>query len=190
MKDTLKLIFITLIFISCKDTNYQDEKSESSLSFLNQERIIYYENDSVLVHPFELFNVVKFKSIENEMHLDLVFDIIDSIQKTKINLYSSNVEYKNIKSTDTTIYIFGDRLLAKGEVSINNYSATVKLKTDEGYITRKIVIGTYKVIYGYFSDSEFHRIDPASDAYADGYYIVDIVPINNNTKFEREKNKN
>jgi len=174
MKKYILILTTTLTLFACTNTNTKSESNESSLNYIDSERDIYFKNDSLTLHPFEQFNIVKFERIDNESALSLKFNVIDTIQIIK-----ASADKKNTRVIDQSIYIFDNN------IKYDNVSATIKLKTVNGYIDRKTEIGKeYKMIYCYFSDSEFHRIDPASDDYNDGYYIVDIVPLNE--RFERE----
>lgn len=177
MKKLILIAFTLFIFSACKEQN----NIESSYSYINNDRVVYYNGDSTILNPFEQFNIVRFEKFDTEgMGQWLVFRVLDTLQTISVN--------GNKKSTRTIDEIS----IRENNLPPDATEIVIKLKTDNGIstgvLTRRLENNkTYKIIYSYFSDSEFHRLDPPSDSYQDGYYIVDIVE--SDKKFEREKNK-
>ena len=175
-----------LVIVGCNN-KADNNNLYNSLSFLDKDRIIYYNSDSIALHPFEHFNIVKFETVEAGAFENpyVKLKITDTIQSIKLN----SGEIIKVKVLDSALSFEAENDNSKYEYPYSNVSSVqYKFKTDEVPFFRTIEKGkTYKIIYVYQSDIEYHRIDPPSDAYNDGYIILDIVPVEE--KFEREKGK-
>ena len=129
-------------------------------------------NKPLDLFPFEMFDVMTFEGLSNTgLTESLDFKVQGSGEQ--ISFYGDNNELEFDESKwryDTDI------ILDK---------AIVLLKCDSGILRRVLIKNKkYKVIYCYHSDSVLWR-QPYPSCNNDGYYIVDLLELNQ--PFEREK---
>jgi hypothetical protein len=178
MKKYSIIISSALLLLSCKQVNDNTKTTESSLLYISEERVVYYQNDSITIHPFEQFNIVKLDAINNEMFETLEFSIKDTLQT--IRVLGNNIPKQKYLANGNSLSICNYKDFISDEKG-----ATITFKTYSGKLSRRIEKGNeYKIIYCYKSDSEVRRTNVATDDLIEGYYIVDILPLNE--KFERE----
>lgn len=158
-------LIATIAFFSC-NTNTKNANI-NPLSIIDKSKTTYYNSDSIELNPFEFFGVVEFQRIDEGMVTNLLFKTLDTIQP----VITEAGDKLNLKSLDE-IYI------SEAVYKTSNDEAEIKIVSNGNIKLKKLKVGErYKMIYAYQSDSEFHRLDPASDDIHDGYYIVDIVPV-------------
>ena len=181
MKKNILILGFCVLFNACqfKNSNMSDNEYAPVFSVLNQERTYYLQNnDSVRVHPFQLFNIVEFKDIENGMFESLIFSVQDSIQDCKVS-FQRNF-YKN--SSDNLS--FSNESFKNFD---NNNSIKVRLKTRNGDLIRTFRKNQkYKILYYYDIDSTVYRTNYGTDDFIEGMQIIDIVPLTE--KFKKDEN--
>ena len=136
----------------------------------DQQRIIIVDKKPLSLNPFELFDIMTFENVYTGMFMSLHF-VIPELKENIIFQEGLNKIIYNGNFND----------------SLAGISNNVKIKLDclsgDSLIRKIYQKKKYKLIYCFSSDSELHR-KPFPTEHNDGYYIVDIVEINQ--KFERE----
>jgi hypothetical protein len=174
MKKIIKYLAILSLFTSCKD----EKENLSTLSFLNEERTYYLNNnDSVFVNPYQFFSIVEFKEIEFGMNESLVFTVIDSIQECRI--LNSKRSLKNAHE-QLTFSFENFKMLDESN------TLEIILDTREGELIRTIEKDKkYKVLYFYRIDPTVYRNNLGTDDFIEGMEIIDIVSVEEDFKKDK-----
>jgi len=166
---------IEIELISLKEVNARlriDSIRDSRFEKFDEERIINVNNKPLVLYPFEMFDVMTFEGLSNT-GLTESLDFIVQESGERISFYGDN---NKLEFDESKWQYDMDFILDK---------AIVLLKFDEGTLRRPLIKNrNYKVIYCYHSDSELWRY-PFPTESNDGYYIVDVLELNQ--PFEREK---
>lgn len=137
-----------------------------------EERTIMVNNKPLNLNPFEMFEIMTFEDVAPGLATELIF------RKNKTSEYISFNEYNNQFNYDVE---FDQEMKWIGKKAI----LSLELDLDEKLIRILNRNTKYKVIYCYFNDSVLWRKPYPTEA-TDGYYIVDIITMDE--QFEREKN--
>jgi hypothetical protein len=166
-KIILTFIIVITVFISC---SHEDAGNASNnLKNIEKGRMIFTGKDSLFLFPYEIFGIMTIEEI-NKVGLYGTITLKDELSNT-------TVEFPDFLNN----YAFDDKF--KDEHWVGR-KVTFNLKTIENDLIREIMRDEkYKVIFSYHSDSEVLRTNIPTE-YHSGYYIVDIVGIND--KFQRE----
>lgn len=152
---------------------------------INNLREVVSKKDTVYLWPFELYDTVLFKDVffsslgDDQIYIDLKGAIISGDYKTDKGLFGSFVNNFEINKNEI-FYSSESNSGYKWAGSI----IKIKLETIDGILVREIRKGQkYKIIYCFKSDSDTHRTNIPTE-HNDGYYIVDIISLNE--KFLRQ----
>ena len=161
--------------ISLKKENAKlklDSLTKNRFKHIDKERVISINNKPLVLFPFEIFEIMTFEGLSNTgLTESLDFKVQGSGEGMSFYGENNKFEFDSSKwkyNPDITI----DKVV-------------VLLKCDSGILRRVLIKNkSYKVIYCYHSDSVLWR-QPYPSCNNDGYYIVDILELNQ--PFEREK---
>lgn len=167
------LVLFLLILIPYKQSEAQVlvRNRQEMLCNVDVERKYRLDNQEITLRPFELFDLVKLDGVWMGLTNTTRFSVLNSSRKIEFHDMVNEFEFD------------GEPVIDYSEIW-KGKKVTFKLNTIGDVVFRQVDIGkTYKVIYAFKSDSEVHRTNIATE-YADGYYIVDILPMN--TPFPRQ----
>lgn len=137
---------------------------------IEEERIFQFRNQEVSLGPFELFDLMVFQGIGLGMYTSLMFKATTSQMEIEFNDNLNAFNYDE-SAYDESVWIGSDVELI---LDMHGDSLIRNIKKGE----------SYKVIYSFKSDSAIRRAELGA-CIDDGYYIVDILPID--TPFPRQK---
>jgi len=165
--------------ISLKEENTKlklDSIRDNRFEKLDEVRQINVNNKPLDLFPFEMFDVMTFEGLSNTgLTESLDFKVQGSGEQ--ISFYGDNNELEFDES----------KLWSDTDIILDKAIVLLKCDCDEKNIRRSLVKNReYKVIYSFKSDSELWR-KPFPTESTDGYYIVDVLELNE--QFEREKEK-
>lgn len=172
MKTNFTIILLTFLFLaSCGKGEIQKQKVNEFENF-NEYRKVYTGIDSLQLKPFEMFKIMKFS--KDEM----------ASMETETNQYSFN-------DVASGFYFLVENGFY-GKFSDGKNSSSLKLEYYNGsnngrrtYLNRKLIYGNeYKVIFSYRMNELQNRFPVATEMFDSGYYIIDILPMNE--KFPRQ----
>ena len=157
--------------ISLKEENAKlklDSLTKNRFKDIDKERVISMNNKPLVLFPFEMFDVMTFEGAFGDFRLSLDFFVSETGEQISFHEYNNNIESDYLDfENDPIAHIL------------------LKCDCDEENIRRSLVKNRkYKVIYSFKSDSELWR-KPYPTESTDGYYIVDVLELNQ--PFEREK---
>lgn len=165
------LCVFAIVINGCKSGTGDCEVN--TLQHLNEIRLVYFEGEEIYLSPFEMFNIVRYDSLDNGLWTLAQFTILDPIQKQVI--YQKETDSKSQPFDAITPY-------SSMYVDIENDGAdkkafSVKLELLEGKLTRRIKAGeTYKLKYYFHTDHQVMR-DNVPTEYRSDFRIIDIVPV-------------
>jgi hypothetical protein len=147
------------------------EPTTSRFDNFNEYRKLLVNQKSLFLNPFEMFDIMTFEEVGSGYNTYLKF----TIQETKEEFY-----FDDVNNIFTYNGVFTDDLYWTG----NEATVVLECATEENLIRGLQKNRKYKVIYCHFNDSKLSR-KPFPTESMDGYYIVDIIEMND--QFEREK---
>ncbi len=168
--------------ISLKKENAKlklDSLTKNRFKDIDKERLISINNKPLVLFPFEIFEIMTFSGVvTGSLNASLDFFISDTGEQFSFLDNNNIIEMDELDFEEDPKTGF---LIMKGEVA----HVLLKCDCDEENLRRSLVKNRkYKVIYSFKSDSELWR-KPFPTESSDGYYIVDILELNQS--FEREK---
>ena len=170
-------------FLSLKEENAKlklDSILDNKFNGIDKERLIRVNNNPLVLYPFEMFDIMTFKGASAGLLISLDFVVNETGENVTFSDNINNIDRDELDFENDPKTGF---LLMKGQLA----HVLLKCDCDEKNIRRSLVKNReYKVIYSFKSDSELWR-KPFPTESTDGYYIVDVLEINE--QFEREKEK-
>lgn len=174
----IKITFLTSILLLLaffESAVCQTKKPTTSDLYKNIENVrkVFTGNDSLELHPFEMFSILTFKAINTcAMGGEYSILIMES-EKYGTSFYFDGLN-NDFKHDNNEI-----------DCDWKGKKATIFLKTIQDTLKRDIYKNEkYKVIFSYWNDSEVSRTNIPTENNS-GYYIVDIIPLT--SLFERQK---
>jgi len=165
--------------ISLKEENAKlklDSLSKNRFKDIDKKRVVSINNKPLVLYPFEMFDIMTFEGASAGLLISLEFVVNETGENFTFSDNINNIERVGLEFEDDPKTGF---LVMKGQV------AHILLELDDGVTRRSLVKNRrYKVIYSFKSDSELWR-KPFPTESSDGYYIVDVLELNQ--PFEREK---
>ncbi len=159
--------------ISLKEENAKlklDSLNKNRFKDIDKKRVVSINNKPLVLYPFEMFAIMTFEGAFGDVRFSLDFFVTETGEQISFHEYNNNIESDYLEfENDPIAHIL------------------LKCDCDEENIRRSLVKNRkYKVIYSFKSDSELWR-KPFPTESIDGYYIVDVLELNE--QFEREKEK-
>ena len=179
LKNQLEIELISLKeeIAKLKTDSIRDNRFEK----LDEVRTINFNGKPLVLYPFEMFDIMTFEGATSGcLNPTIDFLVTDTGQKFSFDDNNNKIEWDELDFTED---------LKTGDLVMKGMVAHILLKCDcdEENIRRSLVKNReYKVIYSFKSDSELWR-KPFPTESTDGYYIVDVLELNE--QFEREKEK-
>lgn len=175
---TFNLLIAAFFLFSCNSDN---KTKSQSLIFPNihERRLITTEEDTLDLHEFEFYHLLKFIKHDIGLGEYLEFEIQDSVQNYLVPIANNNLK------KDSLIQIlspfekisFASYVNEFKKIEDNTYRITLHAGNHKK-IKRTISIGvTYRVLFSYNVDTETIRDNIATEYYS-GYEIIDIVNLN------------
>jgi len=166
--------------ISLKEENAKlklDSVNKNKFNDIDKEREIIVNKKPLVLYPFEMFEIMTFIGVETgSLNASLEFFVTETGHKFSFLDNNNNIEMDELDFEED---------LKTGSWVMKGQVAHILLEHDYGNIRRSLVKNRrYKVIYCFKSDSKLWR-NPFPTESTDGYYIVDILELNQ--PFEREK---
>lgn len=168
--------------ISLKEENAKlklDSLTKNRFKDIDKERVISINNKPLVLFPFEIFEIMTFLGVATgSLNASLDFFVTDTGHQFSFLDNNNNIEMDELDFEED---LKTGSWVMKGQVA----HVLLKCDCDEDNIRRSLVKNRkYKVIYSFKSDSELWR-KPYPTESTDGYYIVDVLELNQ--PFEREK---
>jgi hypothetical protein len=166
--------------IALKEENAKlklDALNKNRFEDIDKKRVLSINNKPLVLYPFEIFEIMTFVGVETgSLNASLEFFVTETGHKFSFLDNNNNIEMDELDFEED---------LKTGSWVMKGQVAHILLEHDDGVIRRSLVKNRgYKVIYCFKSDSELWR-KPFPTESSDGYYIVDVLELNQ--PFEREK---
>lgn len=166
-----KIDSLTFFKASIKETY---DSTNKRLLNIDKSRTIYINNKPLKLNPFEMFDIMTFKEISPPgLNILLTFTISETGELFYFDDFLNQFTYNGGYNNDY-------------KWTGNEAIVTLGKEVENALVRRLLKNKKYKVIYCYYNDSELWRAPFPTEA-TDGYYIVDIIEMDD--QFEREKQK-
>jgi len=174
---TINLLIGALFLFSCNSDNKAINPSHIFLN-IQERRLITTEEDTLNLHEFEFYHLLKFIKHDIGLGEYLEFEIQDSVQNYIVPIANNDLKKDSLVQILSPFekISFASYVNEFNKIEDNTFRITLHANNHKK-IKRNISIGvTYRVLFSYHVDTQTIR-DNIDTEYYSGYEIIDIVEL-------------